>query len=387
MEKNNRVKRIVTAPLFNRTFGAIIDLVIAIFVGAGIFLGISNIATNVSWIKAYKDDYNQVMVDSGLVKNEKLEHYEYENYSDYQSMFYDFYHNYLPTQDEKPRDIYWFNVFIYGQNDALNKYSESELKNRPALVRNIGPTYFTYKLDTDSKPLVNEFALPSESHNGQDELSEATKKRLRMYFYASDEEAKENEIAKNQKFIYYYALSDLTSLSKLQDDYNHYAFFGSTLPLAITILITFLIFYFLIPLLFKNGETIGKKVMHTCLVNRLGYAYRRVQLVPRFLFPAFLTIAVVFITGFSFWSLGIISISLLISYIFVIFSKENKALHDYFAGTLVIDAKESTWFKNIEEEEKTQKEVDTYVEEVKSGYDPTSNDNIIYTNPHLKDKE
>ena len=44
MDKNNRVRKIVKAPLFNRTFGAVIDLVLTIFVGAGIFLGIFKIA-------------------------------------------------------------------------------------------------------------------------------------------------------------------------------------------------------------------------------------------------------------------------------------------------------------------------------------------------------
>ena len=389
MEKTSRVKKIVPAPLFNRTFGAIIDLVLTIFIGAGIFLGISSIASNVSWIKAYKDDYNQTVIDSGLMKMEEgeLKQYEYESYDLYEQRFYNFYHDYFSQKTEKIYDIYWFNVFIYGQTDILGKYTETDLNDRSSLAKNIGPTYFTYRLDDSNNPLVNEFAIPKDSHNGVDELSDATKTKLRLYFYASDEEAKENEIANKYKFVYYYALSDLTSLSKLQDDYNHYAFFSTTLPLVIAIFVTFMIFYFLVPLCFKNGETLGKKVMHICLVNRLGYAYRRVQLIPRFLFPTFLIIAVVFITGFSFWSLGIISISLLISYLFVIFTKENKALHDYFAGTLVIDAKESTWFKNIDEEEKMQKDVDSFVEEIKSREDALTEDNIIYTNPHFKDKK
>ena len=148
-----------------------------------------------------------------------------------------------------------------------------------------------------------------------------------------------------------------------------------------------MIFYFIIPLCFKNGETIGKKVMHTCLVNKLGYQYSRLQLIPRFLFPTFLIIAIVFITGFSFWSLLIVSATILVSYLFVIFSKNNKALHDYFAGTLVIDARESTWFKNAKEEERTQKDVDEYVEGVKNSVDATPNEDILYTNPHFKDKK
>ena len=81
------------------------------------------------------------------------------------------------------------------------------------------------------------------------------------------------------------------------------------------------------------------------------------------------------------------SVCLLISYLFVIFTKDNKALHDYFAGTLVIDARESTWFKNIEEEERAERDVEEYVEQVKNREDDLNNENIIYTNPHFKNKK
>ena len=387
MDLNNNVKKIVNASLFSRTFGAIIDLIITIFVGAGIYLGFSKIAENIPSIKSYKEDYTQTLVDSGLMKLNKgeLEQYEYDDYLSYQTMFYDFYHNYYANEMHKEYDVYWFNVFIYGQDDGLNLYEKSQLDARPTLIKVYGPALFTYKVESE-QPLYQEFALPKESNNGTVELSESVKKQLRNYFYVADNEVVEGSIAAKQKFIYYYALADLTSLPKLQSDYDHYAFLASTLPLVIAIFVTFMIFYFVIPMVFKNGETIGKKVMHTCLVNKLGYQYSRLQLIPRFLAPTFLVIAVIFITGFSFWSLLIVSGGLLISYLFAIFSKNNRALHDIFAGTLVVDARESTWFKNAEEEAKTEQEVEDYVSAVKNSDEVVNKDNIIYTNPHFKDK-
>ena len=383
------LKNIVNAPLFNRTFGAIIDLVLTIFVGAGIFLGISNIAYNVSWIKAYKEDFNQVMVDSGLMQLNKgnLEVFEYDDYLSYQTMFYDFYHDYYKELTDKEYDIYWYNVHIYGLDDTLARFDNDDLNNRSSLAKNIGHTLFTYKLDSDSQPLVNEFALPIASNNGKKELNEDEKQQLVDYFYVSDDKVNENEIASKYRYVYYYALSDLTSLSRLQNDYNKYALFGTTLPLVITIFISFMIFYFIVPLCFKNGETIGKLVMHTCLVNKLGYQYSKLQLIPRFLFPTFLTIAVVFIMGFSIWAFVIVSVAILASFLFVVFSKDNKALHDYFAGTLVIDKRASTWFKSIQEEEAAEADVEAFVENVKNNDDPNNRDNVIYTNPHFKDKK
>ena len=389
MDDNKSVKKIVSAPLFSRTFGALIDLALTILIGAGMFLGISKIAENMSFVKAYKDDYNQNLVLSGLMeeKENKLSFYEYNNYEDYQNRFYDFYHGYYAEQTKKSFDVYWFNIFIYGQNDGLNRYQEKELEARPTLIKSVGPTLFTYKLNGSNEPLYEEFAIPKASENGTVEVSTAVKAKLRNYFYVPDADVEGNEIASKYLYIYYYALADLTSLSKLQNDYSRYALFTGTVPLAIAVLVTFTIFFFIIPLCFKNGETLGKKIMHTCLVNKLGYKYSRLQLIPRFLFPTFLIVAVVFILGFSIWSLGIVTFGLLISYLFVLFSKDNKALHDYFAGTLVIDARESTWFKDINEEEKMQKEVDDYVEAVRNNPEADSKDNIIYTNPHFKDRK
>ena len=125
----SKVKNIVPAPLFARTFAAVLDLLLVIFVGAGVFLGISNIAYHVNWIKAYRDDFNQTIVDAGLMKYEKddLVPFEYTSYLDYEKQFYDFYHGFYANETNKEYDVYWFNVFIYGQKDVLNKYTEKEL--------------------------------------------------------------------------------------------------------------------------------------------------------------------------------------------------------------------------------------------------------------------
>ena len=384
----SKVKHIVPAPLFQRTFAAIIDLVLTILIGAGVFLGFSNLASNFPSVKAYINDYNSEIVSSGLMKLEKdeLVPYEYDNYKSYQDMFFKFYNVYYSEKTEKEYDVYWFNVFVYGQKDELNKYTEKELNDRPSLIKVVGPSLFSYAKEGEETK-YSEFAIPVASENATKELSEYEKTELRQYFYMSDEEAKYSEKASTYRYIYFYALADITSLSKLQNDYNKYALYGVTLPLVVAIIFTIMIFYFVVPLIFKNGETIGKKVMHVCLVNKLGYQYKRIQLLPRVLFPTLLTIIIVFFAGFSIWAFAGVSAVLLISFLFVIFSKDNKAIHDYFAGTLVIDAKESTWFNDINEEEKAEKDVADYVEQVQANNDALTDKNIIYTNPHFKDKK
>ena len=45
-----------------------------------------------------------------------------------------------------------------------------------------------------------------------------------------------------------------------------------------------------------------------------------------------------------------VGLYVLVSYATVIFTKDHKALHDYLAGTVAIDAKKSVWFKNATQE-------------------------------------
>jgi len=389
MDEDKQVRKIVPAALFPRTFGALLDLIMVIIVGLGVFIGVAHIFESVPAIDKYRQEYNQIIIDSGLMKYEdkKLVINTFEDYKSYETMFYSFYHDTFSKETKKEYDTYWFNVFVYGQNDTLNKYEQKELDNRWELAKTIAPTLFTYKLDNDNNPLVNEFALPIKTNNGQDELTDSDKAKIMSYFYVSEEAFNNNETAKKYGYVYFFAMADLTSISKLQSDMQQYNFLTATVPVAIAILFAFIIFYFLIPMLFKNGETLGKKIMHTNLVNKLGYQYSKLQLIPRFLFPLFLVLAVIFLFGITMLSFMVISIGTLASYLVTIFTKEHKALHDYFAGTLVVDTRASTWFNNAKEEEETQKQVDEYVENIQSNAEPIKEDNILYTNPHLEDKK
>lgn len=365
--KQLTIKNIVPAALFARTFGAIIDLIITIFVGAGVFLGLSNIAYQMPAIKQFKDHYYQEIVDSGLMKLEdaQLVPYEYSNYEQYETLFYSFYHEYYGPKKNTTYDVYWFNVFIYGQDDALNRYGAQQLSSRPSLIRTLGKQLFTYRTDESNLSQYNSFALPIASNNGTENLTNAEIKQLINYFYVADREIESNPLAQEYRYVYFYALADLTSLPELKSDYDNFAFFGTTLPLAIAIFITFMVFYLLIPLCFKNGQSIGKVIMKTCLVNKLGYQYNRLQLIPRVLFPTFLTMALIVLMGLSLYPFIIISIFVLASFVMVVFSKNHLAFHDYFAGTIVIDARSSTWFKDAESETKAQNEIDDFVATVK----------------------
>ena len=386
IKEEMRLKKIVPAGLFHRTFAAVLDLIMIIFVGLSLFIGISEIMIRTKWVQSYKQDYIQVITDSGIAvydeKEDVVNPYEYTNYKQYEAIFFDFYTDFInkATGDETIRDAYWYNVMVYGLDDILNMYSVEYIdSHRLGIATQFGESLFTYKLDGENKPLPNELALPICYENDPEhEETDSEKTALRKYYYATDEETENNELIKKHRYVYYYALSELTSLKRIKDDYYHYALYGRTLPLVIGVFLSMVIFYLVIPLFFKDGETLGKKINKICLVNKLGYQYKRAQLFPRVAFPILLSSIIIFFTGFSIITFVILSVVILASFLLVIFTKEHKSIHDYLAGTLVIEKVDSTWFENATEEEQKEKEVQEYVDSIKNKEIEDDNPTIIY---------
>lgn len=102
------------------------------------------------------------------------------------------------------------------------------------------------------------------------------------------------------------------------------------------------VFECLIPLFSKNGETIGKKIFKIGLVNKYGYKYKKVSIVFRYF--SFLIFDVLF-TIFTFGILFIVNLIMFFN------SKKRRVIHDYVAGSVVIDTSTSIIFKSKKEED------------------------------------
>ena len=395
MEEKIKLKKIVPASLFARTFGAIIDLAITLFVGIGLAIGVVYLCRTLPSIKAHQDNYTQVMTDSGLINYDKktktVTFVEKDSYKGYEEVVYTFYSEFMSSKTEYKytHDIYWYNVHVYGLDDVQNLYSSDDLKeNVLAISKAYGKQLFTYKLDNENNPVVNEFALPKVLENDiSKEISNEDQAKLMKFYFASDQELKTDAMSKEYKYVYFYALSELTSLKEVSSEYNKYNLYGTTIPAMAAIVFTMAIFYFVIPLIFKDGETLGKLIMHTCLVNKLGYHYKRSGKILRFLAPALVVALIIILFGLSLTSVMIVSGIFFISYLFTLFSKEHKAIHDYIAGSLVIDKRESTFFKDYEEEERFEKEAEHYSSLVEDKSDITEDESVLYVNPRYKNKD
>lgn len=111
------------------------------------------------------------------------------------------------------------------------------------------------------------------------------------------------------------------------------------------ILIAMLILHFVIPLILKNGQTVGKKAFSIGLVRQDGVKLNNLQLFVRTLLGQFTleTMIPVYIIIMMLWgTVGIMGPAVLVILIIaqlicVGVTRNNSALHDLLAGTVVVD--------------------------------------------------
>jgi len=128
-------------------------------------------------------------------------------------------------------------------------------------------------------------------------------------------------------------------------DFNTYPPFSSLVNLingyfleiiGYSALLSFIIFYILIPLLFKQGITLGKKASGIMVVTDKGYTMKWWQLPIRSLVLAATLITAIY-TIFG---------SLLLSYTLMVFTKGYRSANDFLALTKIVDQKTSKIFDN-----------------------------------------
>ena len=123
-------------------------------------------------------------------------------------------------------------------------------------------------------------------------------------------------------------------------------------------------FFILVPLLYKNGETFGKKVMGIGLATKDGYSVRKRQIVLRQLFLFFLTVFASLIIGIGFTSFATLFVGVFIYYLATFISRTNRSFADYLAYTYMIDTKNSVWFNSEIEEKDKENEIEKNLEKL-----------------------
>ena len=145
-----------------------------------------------------------------------------------------------------------------------------------------------------------------------------------------------------------YDLNQLESFKKINREYEFYG----TVELVLASLIATAFTYILMPLIFKNGATLGKKAFGLCLAHSDGYKMKNVQLLMRIM-PLYVVILALLIPIWAraYMQLLLFIVMLLVSFALSMSSPKRMALHDFTARTIVVDARSSTLFNDSTEEE------------------------------------
>jgi uncharacterized RDD family membrane protein YckC len=115
--------------------------------------------------------------------------------------------------------------------------------------------------------------------------------------------------------------------------------------LTISILIAFVALEYVVPLLFKNGQTLGKKIFGICVMRTDSVRLTTLQLFVRSILGKFTLetmVPVLIIVMLYFNSIGltgtiVLGLLLLLQIIVICATAGNSAIHDLLSGTVVVD--------------------------------------------------
>ena len=110
--------------------------------------------------------------------------------------------------------------------------------------------------------------------------------------------------------------------------------------------------YIVIPIIFKNGQTAGKKIFKLILADSDGYKMRNSQLIMRYMPLGIVVLSLILLAPLNLYiPLTICLIIFLVSFALSMSSPKKMSLHDFTARTIVVDFKTSIIFDNELEEE------------------------------------
>ncbi len=126
---------------------------------------------------------------------------------------------------------------------------------------------------------------------------------------------------------------------------------------SLSILIAYLLLEFIVPIIFKNGQTVGKKIFGIALIRQDGVRITNLMLFVRTVLgkctvetmvPAYILILIIFgslgVTGTVILAgIAILQIALVAT------SKTNSAIHDMMAATVAVDMQSQMIFDSEEE--------------------------------------
>lgn len=198
------------------------------------------------------------------------------------------------------------------------------------------------------------------------------------------EDAKSEDVIRYLKNEAYEAVKDLyysdfyQTIEKTVEGIQYFIFLP---PFALS----FGIYFILIPLLMKNGETLGKKTLNIAVISIDGYAAKKRQILFREIL-LFIVIAILgVVVGIGLTSLAVIAVGVVLLFVGTLIPKNKRSIFDYAAFTIVIDTLHSVWFKNKADEMLHEQQLENNMSKYKK-YIP-DNPNLIQVGSKVVDEK
>lgn len=355
-----KISKYEPAPIAKRLFAGIMDGVIFLFTFFILALWVTTPIANAGL--HYQDYYRlgeRYQLASHLFLAEKTDDNGNEiivdvkdstgNLADYQSLM-------LPYSSNSEPSFYIKRIYYYHHNfktgldielptsakyDAVNDHFVAPTYNTPidgalpkdiftngwfnenVLRANAEDSYF--KVDSSNPNYLESISLKDESQKAAavDYLKNKAVEAINEMYYSSYYGELNNQIKLVQFFIFGVAFTT-----------------------------SYAIFFITIPLIFKDGETLGKKSMHISVISFNGYSAKKSQI----LFRELLLFVVIFllgiVVGIGLTSLAIIALGVALLFLGTLIPKNKRSVFDFAAYTIVVDSIHSTWFKDKEDEER-----------------------------------
>lgn len=375
------MKNIVTANIGKRVFAAVLDMLLAVFLyilaAQFIFTPIANASigydqanANYARYQIYSHLYIFIEYDenSQLYTPVKMSEYDAAKTSSYTNINLQSLPDYnLSTTIDytyyEGQIRYYYLNYLTGEN--LEKPSES-IPDSDVRAPNYDQTVVIDGTDTGILPkdyytldwyyqnilLVNNDSSPFAVTDGTLTLKEGKSNDDAMYFLL---DASHQNVYYNATYHLYYSDYFQSNLSTIIN--------GQVISFVPPFFLVLLVLYLAVPLIFKNGETLCKKMLNIGLLNIKEYQVTRPQVLLRQLvFIAEMTLSY-FIIPIIFQSynesnlfsyLATMGLGCFLLLIVTFFNQNRRTLHDFIALTFTIDTRKSVWFDDANQEDRSE---------------------------------
>ena len=110
-----------------------------------------------------------------------------------------------------------------------------------------------------------------------------------------------------------------------------------------------LILYMIIPIFVPNGRTLGKLICGVGVIGKDGYGAAKINIFLRqFIITVIWSLLAL---PWTVVAVPLLSLLLVLEYVFIVMTAHHVGLHDMLAGTIAVDVKKTTWFASKEDEE------------------------------------